>query len=265
MAYRKKRYSAPRYKKRKYARKGRKCKVTKCVKKYVKSTLHRNIENKFYTSEAQNQVIYCANSNQTPVMFDLIPTIAQGSTESQRIGNKIKIMSAVMKICVNLSPYDAIYNGTGGSCYIKFWVVSNNQRNDATAPTSAEMLTFFKANNSTAPFAGSILDLERVVDTNFKVHTSKVVRLSVTPTTNTNIYTSIYGLNDSSPGSAMVTLPIGKYLNTLKYNDTTSTYVIGKNLWLVTTAVYANGTIVSTNLIKPAQMTYSIVWNYEDA
>lgn len=240
-------------------------KVSKATKKYVKASIHRNIENKFYTSEAQNQVIYCANSNQTPVMFDLVPTIAQGATESQRIGNKIRIMSAVMKICANLSPYDAIYNGTGGSCYVKFWVVSNTQRNDATAPTSAEMLTFFKANNSTAPFAGSVLDLERVVDTGFQVHYTKVVRLSSTPTTNTNIYSSIYGLNDSSPGSAMVSLPIGKYLNVLKYNDATSTYVMGKNLWLVCTAVYANGTIVSTNLIKPAQISYAIQWNYEDA
>lgn len=99
------------------ARKPRAPKVSKDVKKYVKATIHKNIENKC----VQYSQTYAFGGN--PVTYPTLSyrrltpgatsySIVQGLGQGDRIANKIRVMKVMFRYILLPISYDLILNPT---------------------------------------------------------------------------------------------------------------------------------------------------------
>lgn len=244
---------------------GKKCRISKCVKKYVKNTLHRQIENKFYTRYTNLANMSAATSATPFFQIDVSnPPIAQGSTSSTRVGNQIRVVKANLNMCFNMTPYNATTNPNPSPIYIKMWLVSYRLENQLTSLSLSICNTFFKTNNGNIAPQGNLLDMEFEVDEElFKVHASRTICLGQTGGVGTNVYYSTTSTFDNNKSTARVVFPCGKLLGMLRYNDASSSYTTNKNLWLIAQPVNANGLGASIGPI--AQCTWMINYHYEDA
>lgn len=264
MAYfRKRRYA--RRPRRRYAKKAKKCRVSKCVKRFVKSTIHKQIENKYFTRYQNLASVPTASSGTAFFQIDISnPAISQSATSSGRVGNQIKVLKANLIMDFNLTPYNAVTNPNPCPCYIKLWLVSYRLENQLTSLSTTICNTFFKTNNGNIGPQANLLDLNFEVDTElFKVHKSRLITLGQTGGVGTSAYYSTTSTLDSNKSTARVIFPCGKLLGMLRFNDASTTYTTNKNLWLLAQPVNANG-LASTNLTM-VQCTWAINYHYEDA
>lgn len=78
---------------RRTRRRGKPRKVSKAVKSYVNRTISSKAETKFLLFHMDNHVWNISN----PVKLDLL-TCAQGTDQNERIGNRIQLMSVLIRI-----------------------------------------------------------------------------------------------------------------------------------------------------------------------
>lgn len=256
--------------KRKYARRPRrkiirrragKAKVSKSVKKYVKSYISRQAENKFIISRGTNQqILTCVAS--TPTAISLLPSLQNGASRSARVGNSIKLKRGFISGRVNLLP-QGVNNVNGCPIAVKMWVISSRQYNEiGSFSGTAAATAFFKSDTSPAGMSGNVLDLcQSVDDENFKVHASKTIILGTSSATNNFTSTTVDAYTTNS-FSAPFYFSWQKYIKTLKYNDTSSSSIpTNKNLWLCFQAVALSG---GTATVYPAEFHHCIENHYED-
>lgn len=257
--------------KRKYARRPRrkiirrragKAKVSKSVKKYVKSYISRQAENKFNIIRGTNVAISTA-AGTTPTAVSLLPQLASGSTRNQRIGNSIKLKKGYISGRVNLLPYNAVSNAIGCPIAVKMWLLSVAAYNEIGAFSGSPAATaFFRSDITPAGMAGNVSDLFMGIDTeNFRVYGQKTVVLGTSSATNNFPSTSV-GAFTNNQFSAPFYFNYSKHFKLLKYNDTSSSSICtNRNLWLVFQAVALDGTSVTT---IPAECHYVIENHFED-
>lgn len=241
----------------------RKSRVPKAIKKYVKSAISRDIENKFLISRGTNQAITtCVGT--TPTAISLLPSLANGSSRHTRCGNQVKLKKGFISGRVNLLIYNSVTNPNGCPIAVKMWLLSSAQYNEIGAFSGTSAATaFFKSDTSPAGMSGNVLDLTQSVDNeNFRVYATKTVILGTTAASNNFPSTSIdaYTTNNFS---APFYFSWSKIVKQLKYNDTASSSIpTNRNLWLVFQAVSLDGRSVTT---QPAEFHYTIENHYEDA
>lgn len=171
-------YSKRKFQKRRQSKKSlyNKKKVSFAVKKYVKSTIHKAIENKSHVSYATNQSI-----TGPQYILSLVPTLNQGTGESQRIGNQVTLRNGSVRFIVNQSPYNATTNPYGGPQHYRWMLISQKQDNGSTF----SLTNFFEVNNSSIGIQGNHLDqLFKVNDEKYKVHKQGKFRIGGTAQSN---------------------------------------------------------------------------------
>ena len=84
----------------------------------IKKAIARQAEVKSWFSYAANQSILTANVS-VPSSVLLIPQINQGTGHSNRIGNQIRIVKAVVRGHVNILPYNIATNPIVPPVYVK--------------------------------------------------------------------------------------------------------------------------------------------------
>lgn len=146
----------------------RKPRVSLAVKKYVKSTIHKNIENKSY------QVGYSAslggyNTNNTLYAFPLTPytggvNITQGVTQSTRIGNQVKPRKLLWDFVLSPRPYDAANNVAPQPLEVEMIICSLRPAN-GEMPTSTDVANFYQLNNSSIAPSGQLYDMTQKINT----------------------------------------------------------------------------------------------------
>lgn len=222
MAY-KKRALPRRYRKRSKAKMSRKPKVSLAVKRYVKSTLHKNIENKLYEIQwSQNLGGY--SSSATMYAFPLTPytggiNIAQGVTQGARIGNIIKLRKLVWNFCVSPNTYNATSNPSPQPCYVEVFICSLKGEN-GVIPNSTDITSFFQLNNNAVPPSGSLYDLTQQVNNDYFIcHKRMRIKIGFANYggTGTNAGLQSFSNNDYS-------LTVLKKLNVTKYCPKTITF-----------------------------------------
>lgn len=233
-------------------------KVSKSVRTYVKRELHRNIENKERILYANNQSSTCGAIASTTL--PLICPLTQGSDNSTRVGNSVKIVSGVMRIAFNLLTYDATTNPNSAPVWIKLWVVRDLvTANQLSSLPSNIYTSFFKGNALALGFQGTMLDqlLDNNTDIN-RVLMYRQFKLGVSDNLST---TNAFA--DNSPVSKVITINWAKYVKKmLKFSDNTS-YCTNANLYLVWCASAHDG---SSNTGKtPIEFHYVNTMKYEDA
>jgi len=230
-------------------------KVSFAVKKYVSSTIHKNIENKKHILSAFN------NSITGPqFVLSLVPPLnQQGGGESQRIGNLVTLRKASIRFIINQIPYNSITNPYGGPIHFR-WMLINQRRDNSQ---SLSLSGFFETNNSSSNITGTQLNqLLPVNDDLFKVHKSGKFRLGSTAQSNNF---PVAGSNfDNSKLSTEKTIYFNRYLTKkLKFDDVATSTPTNTNLWLVILCSYANGSSTESYIL--GNISYCIEWEYEDA
>lgn len=261
MAYRKKSTKRSMMRKRRPAAK----KVSLAVKSYVNRAIARKDENKRWLDFGINAFIGCtpnAATSGVPKSLNLVPILTQGTTNSQRIGNKISIRRAVVKGHINMLPYNPSDNITPAPVLVKMWLLKSKSINTTQLSLTPAANDFFEVNSGTLGFQGNMLDLMLGVNTEFyTVYKTKTIRVGAGGNTNTFPSANVQAF-DNSPFTVPFTFPYTKHLKkSIMYNDN-ATQPTNDNLFLVFQAVYANG---ASNAIHPAELHHHIQVDYEDA
>lgn len=235
--------------------------VPKAVKRYVKSYIARQAENKFTVVRAVNQVVSTA-AGTTPYAVSLLPSLQVGSTRHQRTANKIKVTNLSIQGRVNLLPYNVTTNPIACPVAVKIWVLSVAQYRSIGAFSGSSAATqFFNEASSGTGFAGNVLDLISQVSDDFKVYATKTIQLGCTGATNNFPSTSV-GAFDNSKFSASYYFNVSKHIKMLSYSDTSSASIPeNKNCWVVMQPVALDGTSTGSAIIENH---YNIVTTFED-
>jgi len=231
------------------------------VKTYVKRTIHNNIENKVWIDYGVNQSITTANTT-TPTFENLILTPAVGTQQNQRIGNTLKIRSAVIRGHVNLLPY-SLDNTSVAPQYIKMWIARSKRinTNDLAATTCSS--TFFETGSGTTGFQGNMLDMELSNNKDeWTILQTRTIKVGVGSNNTTNYPVANVHAYDNSPFSAPFYFNYAKHLKKkLSYLDA-DVICKNSNLFLIFQPVYASGAATGLTV---AEYHFNTRIEYEDA
>jgi len=235
-------------------------KVSAAVKTYVNRQIHTNQENKVWTDYGTNQTIATANASAF-TNRNLIPTLSQGTGNSQRIGNSVKVRRAFIRGHVNLTPYNAQFNPLVGPIMIKIWLLKSKLVNSPVLADTQMAADFFEANNTTVGPQANMLDMI-LTENKEKFVIFKTKKFELGATSSQSAVAALPLNLDNSKFTIPFYFSFGKHLKKVtRYNDA-STSCTNNNLFLAFQAVYAEG---SSQLFNGAEFHYVTRVEYEDA
>lgn len=251
--------------KKKVTKKVKPAKLSKSMALAIDKRIHIKAENKQWERVATNQALNGAISGLSsvdPTCLNLVPYLTQGTGQSSRIGNQVRIVKNTFKGIINLLP-------VGGSAtnqspvHVKLWVFRPKSFTNYVGDMGNQnWKQFFQVNNADTGFYGGCLDLLQNVNTElYTVYTTRTYTLSAWTTTGgANQYASF-----TNPYSVKFTIDLTKYLKVCKYDDDSSNRPTNANLLIAFQTCYADGTLngtASNNNI--AELHYVNEIEYED-
>jgi hypothetical protein len=272
MAYLRRKVSSKKYaKKRTYKRKSSK-KASGAMKKMVKREIARNVENKTFQVFDDLAEIYSSNS----AGFDasIIPctpfaggylTIAQGTGQGQRIGNRIKIKKLRFDAIVYPRQYNISTNPTPAPVHIKFWFFYDKEDGQSvpTPQASGDILQF---GSTSLPFGNRLFDHMAPINTDrYRVLTTRTVKIGYSSYTGTGALPQQGNLaNNDFKLNAKVSVDLTPYcVKDVVFRDTASTPTT-RGIYMMAQAVYANGAAIAAASIT-AEMNTMLTIDFEDA
>jgi len=161
MAYKRKYRRSVR--KRGYAKKRTYSSSTKrkgSIKKLIRREIARNTENKIKDYEIP-EVDISNTIDDTSIRY-LIPAVAQGTTQSTRIGNSIRVKKFTLRLSINQLNLGANVSPS----YIDIYIFKPKFQNYwAGNVSAADMTQFLQNDSSSEPYNGQVLDGLRYVNT----------------------------------------------------------------------------------------------------
>ena len=228
--------------------------VSQAVKRYVKRSIHSNIENQTKSVVYLNNAVPSATGYSQP----LIPVLTQGGTDvEKRRGNEISLRGGYVKGYVNLLPFNGTTNPQS-TVHVRMMIVSMKDENVGTFDAT----NIWQFGNSSLGVQNNIGDcLYQVNKDLYTVYEQKTVTLGATSLTNT---VSTFPPNIMS--NLKSTIPFyfnwGKHFKQkLKYNDSDSTCT-NRNCFLFVTASYADGSGLA---LSPVEVHFLNQYDFEDA
>ena len=249
---------------RKYGRKSYRkgSKVSTGVRRYVKKIIRKNLENKEWLDYGTNGSIPCTSGGSTPSGLNLMPVLSQGTGDTGRIGNCVKIVKGTVNLRINLLPYAAITNIGAPPMLIKVFLLRNLASTASTSLASYNWNSFFKTNNGSSAFFNSPIDMDMPVNTDlWRVLGTRYLKLGTTSANATGpVTTGAYCDNSSFTGH--VKFDWGKYCKKiLKFQDSSS-LPSNENIIVVIQAVLANG---DATTLQGCELHWVNNVRYEDA
>lgn len=244
---------------RRYGRKAsKKCKVSKCIKKYVKRAIGTEVESKIHIGYAANQPII---NGATPTALYALPNPPVGAAVNQRIGQVIKLKQSSIKMTFNLLPFNGTTNPFSAPQLVKCWLVSCKGVNTNSIGATSIATNFFEATGGT-----SVGPQNNVLDTILNINTdawtcysTRQFKLGASYASGTGpVGTNSYF--DNSPMSKTITFNINKHVKMLKFDSTSVPN--NRNLFVVMMSCNADGT--STG-VQAVEYHYSAKWTFHDA
>lgn len=257
------RYGKKTYRKRARRPRAKKTGISTAVKKYVKSTLNREIENKHWYVYNTNIPLLSANTstNLGPNHQNLIPKLTQGVTDTTRIGNDIHIKKGRIHGYVNLMPYDGVLNPHCVPLLVKCWLVTCKSNNLWDANDATNYSAFFDTGGSTTGFQNNPLDM--VFSPNpaiWKVH--KTSQFKIGASNASGVVMSANSYFDNSPMTHYFNFDYTKYLKKKVLYDDNLSQCTNQNLYLIWQVVPADGT---SNNSRSAEIHYHIEVQFQDS
>lgn len=155
--------------------------LNKSIKKYVDNKISRNIEHKITASVNINSAIVTANASSVLQYLVWAPSntgglfsISQGTTQSQRIGNSVKLKRWIIK--GQIMPVNLNTNLTTQQCYVTVYFGRRNDMN----PITASLPSLYNDGGSSVTPTGALM--ERLYPINkdvYKVYWKKTFKLGL--------------------------------------------------------------------------------------
>lgn len=243
--------------------------VSTAVKKYVKSTLSRTIENKTaqvnFTGSFGN-ILESPDMNMYPMLpYSGYLTIPQGVRQNERTGNEIKTKRVMLNYVLTPVEYNAISNPGPQPVEVQMFL-GYTKFSPGELPIALDLSSLFQQSSSSIAPNGSLRDLISVVNTDYwhiaKRWTHKLGFASYTGTG--GFGGSQFHANNDFKLNIVKRLDITKYCTkTIKFNDGVSTQQ-GKNLFFFYQAVASNGGIYPSTT-QLASINFWVDYVFEDA
>jgi len=245
--------------------------VSVAIKKYVKSTIHRQIENKSFQI---NGGVSFGNVNESPDFnaYPMAPllgfwSISNGLGQGNRIGNKIQIRKVMLNYILRPTAYDATFNPLPGPSHVQLFL-GHIKSAPSALPTSSDVNQLFQSGNSVTAPVGTLRDIISVVNTDYwtiKKRWSHKVGFSVNDgTTGPSSAAAQYGSNNDFKMNVVKRLDITRMLpKTMNFNDSGVSSTT-KNLFFMYYAVAASGVNNSASIL-PTNMEFWLDYSFEDA
>lgn len=247
----------------------KKCVISPCVKQYVKKAIHQNVENKqasFTQSFSFGSVVNDPNLYTRPLTPGVgLLTIPQGTGQGDRIGNKIRVMKAMLRFTLNANPYDLNANPLPTPAEVCIWI-GYLKSVPTVAPSSATLSNFFQSGSFVSGFAGDIRDLIKPINKDFFT-VKKVLRFkigtSMSDGTGSQVSRQYLANNDYKFNVCRNVDITSIYPASLRYADT-STGAQNAGLFMWMQSMSADGTATTIN-VTPTRINWTIDLTYEDA
>lgn len=237
--------------------------VTPKVKAYVKKAIQSNAENKvFIDYQSNNTITSAGTAAPQPYAIGLSPTITQGTSSNQRIGNQVTVKKAWVRGWVNLTPFNSISNVGPVPCLVKIWLCKNRKVNSNNIADTSIATDFFDTGAGVVGFQGNVLDmnLPNNMD-NWHIFEEKTFKIGAASASATGPV-GTGGYYDNSPMTVPFYFEYGKHLGLLKFTDG-SVPATNKNCFVVIQVVYANGNSAATS--TAAEVHWSLRLEYQDS
>lgn len=210
------------------------------LRAYIKSTINRLAEKKCVIAHGENINVTTA-AGVTPLAIALAPTVSQGTSQNQRIGNQIRIVKGTIRGHLSIKPV-SVSNAYGPVALVKMWIVRYRPSNPAAFSSTDAASAFFDTGAGTSGMIGNIYDMEAWINNDsYELITERVVKIGASSGTADIPSTTVGTAFDNSPAVVPFRFEFGSKLGNCLFNDTGSV-VTNKNLFLVFQPVMANGT-----------------------
>jgi len=243
--------------------------VSLAVKKYVKRTIHSQIENK---SVQINGGYGFGNVLEGPDLnaYPMCPlngywSIPQGTGAGGRIGNQIKTRKCYLSYVLRPLPYDAISNAFVRPMEVQM-MLGYVKNTPSIIPSSFDVNQIFQSGSSVAAPVGTLRDLIATVNSDYWVVKKKWIHklgFANNAGTGANGNAQSYANNDFKL-NVVKRIDITKFVpSTYQFNDNSITPT-SKNLFFMFQAVSAGGDLFTATQL-PANIEFWIDFHYEDA
>lgn len=240
--------------------------VSNNIKRYVKRTLHSQIENKIIQTYVPNQTLASCLVTPGLLTFSMIPYTAmtQNVGQSGRIGNKIKTMKCTLKYVITPYPYSVTLNPNPRPHNVVI-MIGKVKNAKALTPTAADFQSLYQFGAASAPPQGTLGDLVLPINKDyFTVYKTFIHKVGFESFNNAGVSPNFqhYANNDyklNIIGSVDVTkyCPKNVLFNDITANPTND----GLFCWAWSTP--ADGSAYAA--LTPNIMTYNVMYSYEDA
>jgi len=243
--------------------------VSAAVKKYVKRTIHTNIENKCVQINGGNSF---GNVLESPDFnaFPMCPQsgywgISQGVLQGNRISNQIKTRRAYLSYVLRPVAYNAITNPNPIPCEVQL-MLGYVKNTPSFPPAAVDITQLFQSGSSVAAPVGSLRDIISVINKDFwvikKRWTHKIGYASATGTG--ALASAQFHANNDFKYNVVKRIDITKMMPaTFIFNDA-GISAISKNLYFMYYAVSADGSILGAQFL-PANIEFWLDYHFEDA
>lgn len=251
--------------------------VSKTVKRYVKSAIHKQLENKSFSIESAETLASAANaanfqagniiqltpSNATNALYTIPNSLGQGG----RIANVIQLRKATFKCIMYPQAYNVTSNPVVKNLDIGIWIFSFKR--GVAGLTVADAWNSFNGNffgngSSSNGTVNNMYDLVSDVNSNvIQLHYRRIVKLAA----NSNILQtggSAQYANNDYKYNQILRIPLTKFMpKRIEFNDADNNSTT-KQVFMIVAPYNGDGTTIpSTNF--PLSMYYGLDLIYEDA
>lgn len=221
------------------------------LRRLVRREVARMAENKTTEVNLASIPVYQGITTSTAV-YSLIPNISQGTTQATRIGNRIRIRKATLRMSITINNLGA----TSAPTYVDLYIFKYKPQKgySSGALPSTAMDNFLQSGSTSIPYTGGISDYLRPVNKDLFDVKFKKRMCMFNPQNGTTQVASTASLNPNR----FFTLDITKfYKKVLEYNDNTSVPT-NDALWIALGSTQCDGTIFFVTIA-----TYNCLVNLE--
>lgn len=233
----------------------------------VQRVLNKQVERKEFVVAVANNAITTASGGGTPASLNLMPFLSLGTNQEARVGERVKIVKAIVKGYVNLLPYNAVTNTLSTPVMVRLWCVSSKLTNVSTIGSTSVGTGFFEVGSDTVGFQGNMLDMLLPVNRQaWTVYGEKRFELGATYASATGPV-STGGYYDNSNMILPFEFEYGSHFKTpLRFSDDSSSlnsnYPYDRNCWLILQSIYADGS--ATAGLITSEYHYCVNIEYTD-
>lgn len=245
------------YKRRRLSKRRGWSRPTKKFSKTVKKIFNRQVETKY--NQATTASVPIINQITDVQMVSIIPGIAQGVGQGDRLGNRIHPTRFTLKVvltCLDIKNIIALGSPTYFDIYIFKYKVKNQYGGFVTAADAAQ---FLQDDNSSTFYNGGALDgLRPVNDDIFRLCIKKRVCLA-----NNSSATATQGIQASINPNRCLYFNLTKYIKKMwSYDDAVQT-LTNDNIYVAIGATQTDGASLGASSIGRYQLIVNL--SYKDA